>query len=203
MARGHLPGNDWLSQPLLMITNLSFFCNAGYGGDLLVTSLSNDVCANTGEIPAIVDHELGHGLDEHDATADFSFPAEGIADLYAARGEASRAEPLFERTLQIQEQVLGAGHPNVAVSLNNLAELYRGTGADGGTLYCIPISGYGLWSTLYGFLALEADLDTVRGITFYEHKETPGLGGEVDNPSWQAQWKGKKILDASGATSTV
>ena len=57
----------------------------------------------------------------------------------------------------------------------------------------LPIDGKGLWSTLYGFLALSDDLKTVRGITFYEHAETPGLGGEVDNPKWQAQWVGKKI----------
>ncbi|MGE0142100.1 MAG: NADH:ubiquinone reductase (Na(+)-transporting) subunit C [Planctomycetota bacterium] len=64
--------------------------------------------------------------------------------------------------------------------------------------WCIPISGYGLWSTLYGFLALEPDLATVKGITFYKHAETPGLGGEVDNLDWQRQWPGKKVLDARG-----
>jgi len=57
----------------------------------------------------------------------------------------------------------------------------------------LPIRGYGLWSTLYGFLALEADADTVAGIGFYEHGETPGLGGEVDNPRWKALWPGKKV----------
>lgn len=59
----------------------------------------------------------------------------------------------------------------------------------------VPINGKGLWSTLYGFLALDKDLLTIRGITFYEHKETPGLGGEVDNPKWKAQWVGKKLFD--------
>lgn len=59
----------------------------------------------------------------------------------------------------------------------------------------LPIRGYGLWSTLYGFLALEADLNTVAGIGFYEHGETPGLGGEVDNPVWKAKWEGKKVYD--------
>lgn len=62
----------------------------------------------------------------------------------------------------------------------------------------IPISGYGLWSTMYGFIALDAGAETVRGITFYEHGETPGLGGEVENPRWQAKWEGRKIFDADG-----
>ncbi|MGB2045216.1 MAG: Na(+)-translocating NADH-quinone reductase subunit C [Porticoccaceae bacterium] len=56
----------------------------------------------------------------------------------------------------------------------------------------LPIKGYGLWSTLYGFLALESDLQTVAGIGFYEHTETPGLGGEIDNPRWKAGWVGKQ-----------
>ena len=59
----------------------------------------------------------------------------------------------------------------------------------------LPLNGKGLWSTLYGYLALDADGRTVEGITFYEHKETPGLGGEVDNPRWKALWKGRKAFD--------
>jgi Na+-transporting NADH:ubiquinone oxidoreductase subunit C len=62
----------------------------------------------------------------------------------------------------------------------------------------LPVFGKGLWSTLYGFLALDADLQTIRGITFYEHKETPGLGGEVDNPRWKGLWSGRKAFDVSG-----
>ncbi len=59
----------------------------------------------------------------------------------------------------------------------------------------LPVHGYGLWSTLYGFVALNKDANTVAGFGFYEHGETPGLGGEVDNPKWKGQWPGKKIYD--------
>lgn len=59
----------------------------------------------------------------------------------------------------------------------------------------LPVHGYGLWSTLYGFLALEGDGKTIVGLSFYEHAETPGLGGEVDNPKWKAQWAGKLAYD--------
>jgi len=62
----------------------------------------------------------------------------------------------------------------------------------------LPIEGKGLWSTLYGYLALAADAQTIVGITFYQHGETPGLGGEVDNPRWKALWKGRKAYDAEG-----
>jgi Na+-transporting NADH:ubiquinone oxidoreductase subunit C len=57
----------------------------------------------------------------------------------------------------------------------------------------LPVSGYGLWSTLYGFLSLDADGQTVQSINFYDQAETPGLGGEVVNPRWRALWKGKKV----------
>jgi len=57
----------------------------------------------------------------------------------------------------------------------------------------LPIHGYGLWSTLYGFIALESDGNTVAGLGFYEHAETPGLGGEVDNPRWKGTWPGKQV----------
>lgn len=60
----------------------------------------------------------------------------------------------------------------------------------------LPVHGYGLWSTLYGFLALESDANTVVGLGFYQHAETPGLGGEVDNPQWKAQWPGKKVYQS-------
>jgi Na+-transporting NADH:ubiquinone oxidoreductase subunit C len=63
----------------------------------------------------------------------------------------------------------------------------------------LPVDGKGLWSTLYGFLAISGDLNTVKGITFYEHAETPGLGGEIDNPAWKAKWAGKKLYDEKGS----
>lgn len=67
--------------------------------------------------------------------------------------------------------------------------------SENGTIknYVLPIRGYGLWSMLKGYLALEPDFETVAGLTFYEHKETPGLGGEVENKTWKAQWDGKKV----------
>ena len=62
----------------------------------------------------------------------------------------------------------------------------------------LPVRGYGLWSTLYGFVAVKGDLNTVVGFGFYQHGETPGLGGEVDNPKWKALWPGKSLFDEQG-----
>lgn len=69
--------------------------------------------------------------------------------------------------------------------------------------YIIPISGKGLWSTIYGYIALEKDLNTVTGITFYQHGETPGLGGEIDKDWFLNNFKGKKILSPEGELLSI
>lgn len=63
----------------------------------------------------------------------------------------------------------------------------------------LPIYGKGLWSTLYGFLSVDADTETIRGITFYEHGETPGLGGEIEQDWFKVLWEGKKAYGDDGA----
>ncbi len=62
----------------------------------------------------------------------------------------------------------------------------------------LPVRGKGLWSTLYAYVAIDADLTTVRGVSFYEHGETPGLGGEVANPRWEKRWQDKKLFSPQG-----
>ncbi|THB75830.1 MAG: Na(+)-translocating NADH-quinone reductase subunit C [Desulfobulbaceae bacterium] len=62
----------------------------------------------------------------------------------------------------------------------------------------LPVRGKGLWSTMYAYVAIESDLSSIRGVSFYEHGETPGLGGEIANPIWQARWQDKQIYGESG-----
>ena len=59
----------------------------------------------------------------------------------------------------------------------------------------LPVHGNGLWSMMYAFVAVETDGNTVSGITYYQQGETPGLGGEIENPNWRAQFEGKKLFD--------
>lgn len=67
----------------------------------------------------------------------------------------------------------------------------------------LPVRGPGLWGPLYGFLALKGDMNSVQGLGFYEHKETPGLGGEVDNPKWKALWVDKKVYGVDDAVAIL
>ena len=64
--------------------------------------------------------------------------------------------------------------------------------------YILPVRGKGLWSTLYGYLSVKPDGETVNGLRFYEHAETPGLGDQIEREAWLAQWPGQKLFDEQG-----
>jgi Na+-transporting NADH:ubiquinone oxidoreductase subunit C len=98
-----------------------------------------------------------------------------------------------------QSRAVAANDAQVArVPLRGL--VYEVVGADGRPEQLVlPIEGMGMWGTVYGFLSIDRDGNTVRGLTFYEQKETPGLGGEIANPQWQALWVGRKAFDANWA----
>jgi len=77
--------------------------------------------------------------------------------------------------------------------------VYRVNDEEGGLeTLVLPIFGKGLWSTMYGFLSLKSDLQTVAHITFYDQGETAGLGGEIANPRWTAKWEDKQAIDNEG-----
>lgn len=113
--------------------------------------------------------------------------------------------------------VEAAGNPNQSVAIvdpeYNIGEprrpkvmkvfLVKQPGSDKVQQVVLPVFGKGLWGTLYGYLALKSDLETIQGITFYQHKETPGLGGEVDNPAWKEQWEGRKLYDDDGEPAAL
>ena len=82
-------------------------------------------------------------------------------------------------------------------------KIYQSKENDKVTGYAIPIAGKGLWGTMYGYFAIEPDAETVKGITFYRHKETPGLGAEVDKEWFQSNFVGKKLIDTSGSLVSV
>jgi Na+-transporting NADH:ubiquinone oxidoreductase subunit C len=100
--------------------------------------------------------------------------------------------PTMSEKIAVGDDIAGIGRRE------HYAEVYFIDDGEGGNILVLPIKGYGLWSTLYGFIALAPDLNTVVGLGFYEHAETPGLGGEVDNPAWKAQWQGKKVYNEQG-----
>lgn len=106
---------------------------------------------------------------------------------------AAARDPAQRITLRGAEDIAGVG----SHAKYGLIYLIR---SEDGELerFVVPAHGYGLWSTMYAFIALEADANTVADIAYYQHAETPGLGGEIENDRWQSQWEGKKIYDEGG-----
>lgn len=130
-----------------------------------------------------------------------------LVDLQAdaAAGDETGIDPATydQRKAAADPATSTASEPNLAAvsrvpKYAVIYEIYPSAERERPDLYVLPIEGLGLWGTLYGFLALEHDAETVRGLTYYSHKETPGLGGEVDNPLWKAKWPGRKAFDKAG-----
>jgi len=118
--------------------------------------------------PRIIELSTGKVLE--DVNAD-TFDEESIPDMLAPANNAGIRE--------IKGQV----------------KIYEVMEGDKVSMFVLPIVGKGLWSTMQGFLALDADTRTIRGLTYYDQAETPGLGGEVVNPKWKALWQGRLAYD--------
>lgn len=132
---------------------------------------------------------------------------ERIETKYVDLGEGSYVDP--SEVPSLYDPVRAAKDPSTSTALEpnaaqvptvpRIAVVYQAKDESGAIdQYVLQVWGKGLWSTMYGYLALDKDGVTVRGLTFYEHGETPGLGGEVDNPKWKALWPGRKVFDSSG-----
>ena len=125
-----------------------------------------------------------------------------VVDLNSGKFTDKFDPSIFDDKKAAQDPLLSISLENDPASIGrrtNYATIYL-LKKDDGSLdkVILPIHGYGLWSTLYGFIALEDNLNDIFGLQFYQHAETPGLGAEVDNPRWKAQWKGKKLNNENG-----
>lgn len=96
-----------------------------------------------------------------------------------------------------QSQKIAADQDKAGIRVRaNLAKVYLVKDAQGNiSQVVLPMYGRGLWSVMYGFVAVQPDGNTIKGITYYDQGETAGLGGEIANPRWQAQFVGKKLYD--------
>ena len=119
---------------------------------------------------------------------------------------------LFDSSISIEDfdESSFSGNPNTSIELNsdtdiallkrreNFQSIYLHYDNEDLNAIILPVRGYGLWGTMKGYLALESDLQTIIGLEFFDHKETPGLGGEIVNPRWKAIWKGKEVYSDAG-----
>jgi Na+-transporting NADH:ubiquinone oxidoreductase subunit C len=126
-----------------------------------------------------------------------------IVDLATGEYAADIDPATFDQRKAARDPVLGVPVPpgqDVASIKRRarFAPVYLVREGDRPDLIILPVHGYGLWSTMYGLLALEGDGRTIAGLSFYEHAETAGLGSEITNPRWLGQWEGKSAVDDRG-----
>ncbi|MBT3274814.1 MAG: FMN-binding protein [Spirochaetales bacterium] len=120
--------------------------------------------------------------------------AEEISNFLSALGVPVPEDADSQELIDIYEK-------NVTLQKLGNLDFYIYSPASGGgdpAAYALPFDGAGLWGPVFGVLALEPDMITIRGIRFYKQEETPGLGGEIGASWFQDQFKGKKITSASG-----
>ncbi len=138
----------------------------------------------------IVDLSKGNYLD------DDALKAVGIAD----RNTYDVSQATKNKALSDD---LGSNDPASIGRKPKYAKVYvKNDDAGKPEMIVLPIQGYGLWGTIYGFLTLEGDMNTIKGISFYEHKETPGLGARIEEPKWRAMWTGIHSYDENGDVAT-
>ena len=126
--------------------------------------------------PKAVELATGEYTDEVDATSYDGFTA--------------AKDPAQSRKLTAEQDIAGIGREE------KFSTVYLVGDAENPEKIILPIRGQGLWGLMQGYLSVQGDGNTITGITFFSHSETPGLGGEVDNPRWKAKWDGKEIYAA-------
>lgn len=117
---------------------------------------------------------------------------DAITDVDKFDQRASSKNPELSEKLSAEDDIAKL------IRREKFAKVFLVNDENGLAKVILPVRGYGLWSTMSGFVALDKDLNTVIGFGFYEQLETPGLGGEVDNPKWKQLWVGKKVYSESG-----
>jgi len=113
---------------------------------------------------------------------------EATADARRYNQRVARDDPATSRALP--------ANPAGVRRLPNQGIVYLIKKGDAVDQIVIAVEGLGMWGQIYGFMAIAPDGNTIRGLTYYDQRETPGLGGEIANPSWQALWRGRKAYDA-------
>ena len=113
-------------------------------------------------------------------------------DPYTFDGRKAAADPELSVAIPAGEDRAGLGRRS---RFETLYLVWKDGALDRAVL---PIRGAGMWSMLYGYISLESDFNTIAGVMFYEHNETPGLGDQIASAHWHAKWVGKQLYDEQG-----
>jgi len=160
---------------------LDLFTNILIAGDLLEEGADVMQTYKEKVVPEIIDITTGEVVPDSEY--------DDLINIESFDIEAVTKSSLYGMDISSDDDIAGISRMPKKVAI------YKVKNEDEVGKYILPLFGKGLWSTMYGFIALDKDLQTVKGFTFYKHGETPGLGGEVDNPRWKSIWVGKHLFD--------
>ncbi|OQX35767.1 MAG: Na(+)-translocating NADH-quinone reductase subunit C [Oceanospirillales bacterium LUC14_002_19_P2] len=202
-----MANNDTIKKTLLVTITLSLVCSVLVSGAAVaLKSRQNenkvlDVQQNILAISGLVADPKA--LSRQEIQEEFSKITPKLVDLETGKFDAKLDVDTFNQQAASKDPAMSNALPAdqdkaLIKRLEKTAKIYVVEKDGKLETVILPVRGYGLWSTLYGFLALESDLNTVAGFGFYQHAETPGLGGEVDNPRWKGLWIGKEVFDDKG-----
>lgn len=191
-------------KPFYSVLILAFFCSALVAGAVVGLQPKQEANRQLDRKKNIL---AAAGLYRQDQPIDQLFAAIETKIIELATGAYVPEDRLSPKNYNQLKAALSADMGNSLAAKEDLARIRRLEKYSlvylvkkGETVeqFILPVRGKGLWSTMFAYVAVDADLQTVRGVAFYEHGETPGLGGEVENSRWQGLWQGKKIYTETG-----
>lgn len=196
MAETHHP-----LKPFYSVLVLAFFCSALVAGAAVglrpLQEANRELDRNRHILLSAGLYQEGRSIDEL-----FAPIKTKIIDL--ATGEFITDGSIDPKTFNQRQAALSDDQGRALTSEEDIAKIsrvekyslvYLVTEGEAIKQIILPVRGKGLWSTMYAYVALGNDFSTITGISFYEHGETPGLGGEIENARWQAAWQGKSIFN--------
>ena len=203
-----MASNDTIKKTLTVTIGLSLVCSVLVSAAAVFLKPRQDenalldVQQNILAISGLV--EDPKALSREEVAAQFETVTPRLVDIQTGKFDTSGLDPVtYDQREAVKDPAMSMavpGNKDIAQIRRQakIAKIFEVQESGELKTLVLPVHGYGLWSTLYGYIALDADLSTVVGFGFYDHAETPGLGGEVDNPNWKGSWVGKQIFNSDG-----
>lgn len=199
--------NDSPSKALLVVTLTALFCSILVTVTAVTLKPMQKVYQNlernraivqvsglTADVKLLSDREVAQLFQSLEARIvdldSGTFDARFNPDTFASWQVDNDPELSTEIPSQLDVAQLGRRSQLVTIYLVNEADQLK--------RMILPIYGQGMWSKISAFIALDRDLNSIADITFYQQKETAGIGDKILNPDWQDSWKGRKLYDQQG-----
>ena len=165
----------------------------------------NETVYNKKAILSAIENELGESISEmSDDRAEEIFATKINQTVVTVSGDQVEESFISERYKGGKAENIDLKKEKKLAVDEKILPVFEFSTDSGDKYYIASVRGSGLWDDIWGYIALENDLNTIAGVAFGHKGETPGLGAEIkDNESWKSQFKGKKLYDENGNWKSV